>query len=196
MVVAMALRMGFAGYEGEAACRVDLNAGEKGQPLIVKGMVQQECGEMAGGGREEEHNQGRHNNGNDDNNDTAIAIAITNGAIEDYGYGLPCANNCLPKTSANIEDSELPNAKNSRPKDLTTLVDYRQPIIFNPSGVSTTGLTTWPGLRNIAFVAIDIAVAVALAVASAVTVAVAVAIAVAIAVALGRCHCHCHCRCP
>ncbi len=65
---------------------------------------------MGGRGEEEECNEGRCNNDNDDNDDAAIAVAVAVDAIEDYG--LPCANNCLPKSSAAIEDSALPHAKN------------------------------------------------------------------------------------
>ncbi len=114
MVAAMALKMGLAGYDGGAACRGATNEGGKWQPLIVKGMVQQEWGEIGGVGEEEERNKGRHNNDDDDNDSAAvalaIAIAVAVGAIQ--GYGLPCADNCLPKTSAAIEDGMLPHAKN------------------------------------------------------------------------------------
>ncbi len=111
MVVATALRMGSAGYDGGAACGVATNAGGKGQPLIVKEMVRQEWGEMGGGGEEGER-KGRRNNDDDDNDNAtiAVAVAVVVGAIEDYG--LPCADNCLPKTSATIEDGALPHAKN------------------------------------------------------------------------------------
>ncbi len=81
MVVAMALRMGLAGYDGGATCRVATNAGGKGQPLIVKGMVQQKWGEMGGGGGEEEHNKGRCNTDDDDNDNAAVAVADAIGAI-------------------------------------------------------------------------------------------------------------------
>ncbi len=106
----MALRMGLAGYDGGAACGVATNAGGKGQPLIVKRLVQQEFGEMGGGREEEERNKGRCNNDDNDNDNNAIAIAVAIGAIKDYG--LPCADNCLPNISAAIEDSALPHAKN------------------------------------------------------------------------------------
>ncbi len=69
---------------------------------------------MGGGGKEEERNKGRCNNDNNDNDNTAVAIAfavaVAVGAIQDYG--LPCANNCLPKTSAAIDNGTLPHAKN------------------------------------------------------------------------------------
>jgi hypothetical protein len=112
MVAATALSMGLAGYDGGATCGVATNAGGKGQPFIVKGMVRQEWGEMGEGGDEEECNKKRCNNDDNDNDDAAIAVAIAvaNGAIEDYG--LPCADNCLPKTSAAIEYGALPHAKN------------------------------------------------------------------------------------
>ena len=51
---------------------------------------------VRGGREEEERNKGRCNNDNDDNDDAAIAVAVAVDAIEDYG--LPCPNNCLPKT--------------------------------------------------------------------------------------------------
>ncbi len=80
---------------------------------IVKGMVQQEWGEMEGGGEEEERNKGKRNNDDNDNDAAAVAVAIAGaiGAIEEYG--LPCADNCLPKTSATIEDDALPHAKSN-----------------------------------------------------------------------------------
>ncbi len=106
MVAATALRMGLAGYDGETACGVATNAGRKGQPLNVKGMVRQKWGEMRGAGEEEERNKGRCNNEDDDIGNTAVTFAVAIGAIEDYG--LPYANNCLPKTSAAIEDNALP----------------------------------------------------------------------------------------
>ncbi len=76
----------------------------------MKGIVRQEWGEMGGGGKEEERNKGRRNNDDDDNDGAAVAVAAAVGAIEDYG--LPCANNCLPKISAVNENSALPHAKN------------------------------------------------------------------------------------
>ncbi len=111
MVAATALRMGLAGYDSGAASRVATNAGGKGQPLIVKRMVRQEWGEMGTGVEEEERNKGRRNNDDDNNDDAAVAIAVAIGAIEDYG--LPCPDNCLPKTSATIENTALPHAENS-----------------------------------------------------------------------------------
>jgi hypothetical protein len=72
---AMALRMGLAGYDSGAACRVAKNAGGKGQPIIMKEMVQQEWGEIGEGG-EEERNNGRCNNDGDDNDKTAVAISL------------------------------------------------------------------------------------------------------------------------
>ncbi len=108
-MVAMALRMGLAGYDGGAACRVAMNAGGKGYPSIVKGMVRQEWGEMVGRGEQEERNKGRCNNDDNDNDDTATAVAVAIGANEDYG--LPCVHNCLPKTSAAIKDGGLPNSQ-------------------------------------------------------------------------------------
>ncbi len=110
MVAATGLRMGLAGYDGGAASGVAMNAGGKGQQLIVKGIVRQEWGEMGGGGEEEERNKGRYNNDDNDNDDAAIVIAVAVGAIEDYG--LPCANSCLPKKTAANVDSTLPRAKN------------------------------------------------------------------------------------
>ncbi len=64
-----------------------------------------------GRGEEEERNKWRCNNDDDDNDNTAVAVAVAIGAVEEYG--LPCADNCLPKTSAAIEDDVLPHAKNS-----------------------------------------------------------------------------------
>ncbi len=110
MVAATALGIGLAGHDSGAACGVATNAGGKGQPLIVKGMVLQEWGDMGGGREEEECNKGRCNNDNNDNDNAAIAIAVAIGAIEDYG--LPCTNNCLPKTLATIKDGAVPHANN------------------------------------------------------------------------------------
>ncbi len=98
MVAATALRMGLAGYDGGAACGVARNAEGKGQPSIVKGMVQQEWGELGGEGEEEGTTKGdkeRCNNEDDENDNTAIAVAFTVSAIEDCG--LPCATIACPK---------------------------------------------------------------------------------------------------
>ncbi len=115
MVVATALRMGLAGYDGGAACEVAKNAGGKGQPLIVKGMVRQEWGEMGGGGRGEEPNKGRRNNDDNDNDNAAIAIAVAVGAIEET-MGCPVPTTACPKPQPPLKTARYPMPKTADPK--------------------------------------------------------------------------------
>jgi hypothetical protein len=84
--------------------------------------------------------------------------------------GNPVPTMACPKNQPPMKIAECPMPKNCQPKDLTGIIDYGQPVIFNRSPVPTTGLTTWLQMKK---VAVDV---VAVAVANIITVA---------------CHCHC-----